>query len=151
MKTSCPEVVYWGFGGCWFSIIASEWPVHCVLISPLISLLNHWLFTSILFCLHLLLFRSSAVSDSSWPYGLQHDRLPCPSLSPGAWSNSCPLSRWCHPIISSSVIPFSSCHQSVPASGSFQMSQLFASGGQSIGTSASASVLPIWIFRADFL
>ena len=78
-----------------------------------------------------------------WPYGLQHAGLPCPSPSPGACSNSCPLSQWCHPTISSSVIPFSSCPQSFPASGSFQMSRLFASDGQSIGTSASTSVLPM--------
>ena len=69
-------------------------------------------------------------------------RLPCPSLTPGACSNSCPSSRWCHPTISASVIPFSSCPQSFPASGSFQMSQLFTSGGQSTGVSASASFLP---------
>ena len=73
---------------------------------------------------------------------LQHARLPCTSPSPGACSNSCPLSQWCHPTISSSVVPFSSCLQSFPASGSFPMSQLFASGGQSIGASA-ASVLPM--------
>ena len=75
--------------------------------------------------------------------GLQHTRLPCPSPTPRAYSNSCPLSRWCHPTISSSVIPFSSHLQSFPASGSFPMSQLFASCGQSIGASASASVLPV--------
>ena len=77
-----------------------------------------------------------------WPHGLQH-RLLCPLLSPWVCSNSCPLSRWCHPIISSSVISFSSCPQSFPASSSFLMSKLFASGGQSIGASASASVLPM--------
>ena len=71
------------------------------------------------------------------PHGLQHARLPCPSPTPGAYSNSCPLSRWCHPTISSSVVPFSSCPQSFPASGSFPMSQFFTSGGQSIGVSAS--------------
>ena len=81
----------------------------------------------------------SVVSNSLWPQGLQHARLPCPSPSPGACSNSCPLSQWCHPIISSSVTPLSSCPQSFPASGSFP----FASGGQSIGASASASVLPM--------
>ena len=75
------------------------------------------------------------------PHGLQHTRLPCPSSSPGVCSNSCPLSRWCHPIISSSVAPFSSYLQSFPASGCFKMSQFFESGGQSIG--ASASVLPV--------
>ena len=77
------------------------------------------------------------------PHGLQQIRLPCPSLSPGVCSNSCPLSWWCHPTISSSVVPFSSRLQSFPASGSFPMNQLFASGGQSIGASASASVLPM--------
>ena len=77
------------------------------------------------------------------PHGLQHARLPCPSPTPRTCSNSCPLSRWCHPTISSSVIPFSSCLQSFPALGSFPRSQLFASGGPSIGVSASASVLPM--------
>ena len=91
----------------------------------------------------LLLFSCSVVSDSLWPHGLQHTRLSCPLLPPGVCSNSCLLSRWCHPTISSSVIPFSSCLQSFPASGSFPMSQLFASGGQSIGASASAPVLPM--------
>ena len=83
------------------------------------------------------------MSDSLWPHGLQHAGPPSPSTTPGIYSNSCPLSRWCHPTISSSVIPFSSCLQSFPASGSFQMSQFFASGGQSFGVSASASVLPV--------
>ena len=87
-------------------------------------------------------FSLSVVSDSLQPHGLQHTRPPCPSPSPGACSNSCPLSWWCHPTISSSVIPFS-CLQSFPASGSFPISQFFASGSQSIGVSASASVLPM--------
>ena len=78
-------------------------------------------------------------------HGLQHARLPCPSSTPGACSSSCPLSQWCHPTISSSVVPFSSCLQSFPASGSFPMSQFLVSGGQSIGVSASASVLPMTI------
>ena len=82
------------------------------------------------------------MSNSLWPHGLQHTRLPCPSLSPWVCSNSRPLSQWCHPIISSSVAPFSSCPQSFPESGSFPMSWLSASGGQSIGASTSASVLP---------
>ena len=77
-------------------------------------------------------FSCSVVSDSLWPHGLQHARLPCPSPIPGAYSNSCPLSRWCHATISSSVIPFSSRLQSFPASGSFRMSQFFASGGQKV-------------------
>ena len=88
-------------------------------------------------------FSHSVMSDSLRPYGLQHARPPCPSPTPSACSNSCPLSQWCHPIISSSVIPFSSHLQSFPASGSFQMSQYFTSSGQSIGASASASVLPM--------
>ena len=88
-------------------------------------------------------FSCSVLSDYLWPHGLQHTRLPCPSPTPGACSNSCPSSQWCHPTISLSVIPFSSCLQSFPASGSFQMSQLFTSGGQTIGVSASASVLPM--------
>ena len=86
-------------------------------------------------------FSRSVVSDSLWPHGLQHTRLPCPSPVPGTCSNSCPSSQWCHPTISSSVTCFSSCPQSFPASGSFPVSQLFTSGGQSIG--ASASVLPM--------
>ena len=85
----------------------------------------------------------SVVFDSLRPHGLQHTRLPCPSLTPRAYLSSCPLSRWCHPTISSSVIPFSSWPQSFPASESFQVSQLFTSGDQSIGVSASASVLPV--------
>ena len=78
-----------------------------------------------------------------WPHESQHARPPCPSPTPGVYSNSCPSSRWCHPVISSSVIPFSSCPWSLPASGSFSMSQLFESDGQSIGVSASTSVLPM--------
>ena len=88
-------------------------------------------------------FSFSVMSDSLQPHGLQHARHPCPSLTPWVSSNSYPLSWWCHPTISSSVVPFSSCLQSFPASGSFQMSQFFTSGGQSIGASASASVLPM--------
>ena len=83
-------------------------------------------------------FSHSVMSNSLQPHGLQHIRLPCQSPTPGAYSNSCPSSQWCHPTISSSVIPFSSCPQSFPASGSFPTSQIFASGGQSIGASASA-------------
>ena len=83
------------------------------------------------------------MSNSLWPHGLQHVRPPCPSPTPGAYSNLCPLSRWCHPTISSSVISVSSCLLPFPASGSFQMSQFFKSGGQSIGVSASASILPM--------
>ena len=88
-------------------------------------------------------FSRSVVSDSLQSHGRQHFRPPCPSSTPGVYSNSCPLSQCCHPTISNSVISFSSCLQSFPASGSFQMSQLFTSGGQSIGVSASTSVLPM--------
>ena len=86
-------------------------------------------------------FSHSVVSNSLQPHGLQHARPPCPSPTPGTYSNSCPSSWWCHPTISSSVIPFSSRLQSLPTSGSFQMSQCFTSGGHSIGVSTSASVL----------
>ena len=88
-------------------------------------------------------FSGSVVSESLQPHGLQHARLPCPSATPRACLNSCPSSQWCHPTITCFVIPFSSRLQSFPASGSFQMSQLFISGGQSIGVSASASILPM--------
>ena len=93
---------------------------------------NHFAFSSVQ-------FSHSVLSDNLQSHGLQHTSLPCLSPTPGAYSNSCPSSRWCHPTISSSVVPFS-CLQSFPASGSFQMSQFFASGGQSSGVSASASV-----------
>ena len=85
-----------------------------------------------------------------WPCGLQHARLPCPSLTPRACSNSRPMSQWCHPTISSSVVPFS-CLQTFQSSGSFPVSQFFASGGQSIGVSASASVLPVHLFLSSYL
>ena len=88
-------------------------------------------------------FSCSVVSDSLRPHELQHTRPPCPSPTPRVYSNPCPSSRWCHPTISSSVIPFSSCPQSLPTSWSFPMSQLFAWGGQGTGVSASASVLPL--------
>ena len=88
-------------------------------------------------------FSHSVLSDSLWPHGLQHARLTCPSSTPEACSNSCPLSQWCCLTISSSVVPFSSCPQSFPASVFFPMSPLFPSGSQSIGASASASVLPV--------
>ena len=90
-------------------------------------------------------FSRSVVSNSLPPHALQHARLPCPSPMPRACSNSCPLSQWCHPTISSSDVPFSSCLQSLPASGSFPMSQFFTSGGQTIGASASALVLPMTV------
>ena len=87
-------------------------------------------------------FSHSVVSDSLWLHESQHARPPCPSPTPRVYPNSCPSSLWCNPDISSSVVPFFSCPQSLPASGSFQMSQLFTWGGQSIGVSSSASVLP---------
>ena len=109
-------------------------------VSPFISEIDHlypWVqFSSFQ-------FSHSVVSDSLRLHGLQHARLPCPSPTPRACSNSCPSSQWSHPTISSSVIPFSSCLQSLPASGSFPVSQFFSSGSQSIG--ASASVLPMSI------
>ena len=95
-------------------------------------------------------FSCSVVSNSLWPHGLQHARLPCPSPTPRVYSNSCPLSPWCHLTISSSVIPFSSNLQSFQASGSFQMSQYFASGSQTIGVSLQHQSSQ-WIFRTDFL
>ena len=101
-------------------------------------------------------FSHSVVSDSLRPHGLLHARPPCPSPTPGVYSNSCPLSQWCHPTISSSVVPFSSCLQSVSASGSFSISQFFKSGGQSIGV-FSFSVSPsneysgLISFRTDWL
>ena len=103
-------------------------------------------------CLTLLLFNSvqfsrSFVSNSLWPHGPQHARPPCPSPTHEVYRNSCPLSRWCHLPISSSVIPFSSCPQSFPASESYQISQLFASGGQSIGVSASTFFFFQWTFN----
>ena len=94
-------------------------------------------------CFSSVQFSLSVMSNSLWPHRLQHARPPCPSPNPRACSISCPSSRWCHPAISSSVVPFSSGLQSFPASGSFPMSQLFASGGQSIGVSASKSVIPM--------
>ena len=97
-----------------------------------------------------LFFSRSLMSDSLQPHGLQHARLPCPSPSPKVWSKLCPLSWWCPPAITSSVIPFYYCLQSFPASGSFLMSQLFSLAGQSIAASASASVLPMNIQLISF-
>ena len=121
-------------------VICDQWPLmlqlqkdHDLLKAPIIVQFSH-----------------SVASNSLWPHQLQHTRLPCQSPTPGACSNLCPLSRWCHPTISPSVIPFSSCLQSFPASGSSPMSQFFTSDGQSIGASASASVLAMniqdWFF-----
>ena len=113
--------------------------VFCLIL----GFLAFWIKSLFLFLQHLssVQFSHSVVSESLWPHGLQHARPLCPSPTPRIYSNSCPLSWWYHPTISSSVVPFSSCHQSLPASGYFPVSQLFASRGQSIGVSASASVL----------
>ena len=119
----------WGFRA---TFKAQRWEVHSCLqtwgISPKSSTPNSNTpqFSSVQ-------YSRSVVSDSLWPHELQHARPPCPSPTPGVHSNSCPSSQWCHPAISSSVVPFSSCPRSLPASGSFPMSQLFAWGGQSIG------------------
>ena len=112
----------------------------------LISNIDHYGSTVLnSYFLHMFLsvqFSHSVVSSSLWPHGLQHTRLPCPYPTPGVYSNSCPLSQWCHPTISSSVVLFSSHLKPFPASGPFQMSQFITSGGQNSGGSASASVLP---------
>ena len=130
---------------CWARIVLSTFPAsdHLQSISP-----SHYLGYCLLHCGMLSLFQfspfsCSVMSDSLRPHGLQHTRLRCPSPTPGACSNSCPLSQLCHPTISSSVLPFSSSLQSFPATGSFPMSWFFASGGQSNEASASASVLPM--------
>ena len=102
-----------------------------------------WTIGEVVVCISSVQFSHLVVSDFLQPHESQHTRPPCPSPTPGVHSNPCPLSQWCHPAISSSVIPFSSCPQSLPASGSFPTSQLFAWGGQSIGVSALASVLPM--------
>ena len=119
------------------SFYKRKWLIRC--------LFNIWLWT---WCFEVSMissvqFSHSVMSDSLWPHELQHARPPCPSSTPGVHSNSHPSSRWCHPAISSSVIPFSSCPQSLPASESFPINQLFAWGGQSTGVSALASVLPM--------
>ena len=121
---------------CWYTFIYTEYKLD--IVSTQFFAKNNWrLQTHSVQCSH------SVMSDSLQPHELQHARPPCSSLTPGDYSNSCPSSWWCHPTISSSVIPFSSCPQSLPASGSFPMSQFFAWGGQSTGVSASASVLPM--------
>ena len=122
----------------------------CQWLPNLLILCSHWFLICVTWVWamnfktpHGLLLLLSFMSDSLQSHGLQDVGLPCPSLSPRVCSNSCPLSQWCHPTISSSVAPFSSCPQSFPASGSFPVSQLFVSGGQSIGASSSTLVLPM--------
>ena len=148
-------------------VVQNEWVGSCLehfflLFSLLRRVINepmteNNIFETQCFLANSVQFSHSVVSDSLWPHEPQHTRSPGPSPTPGAYPSSCPLSRWCHPTISSSVVPFSSCLQSFPTSGSFQMSQLFASGGQSIGVSASTSVLPsnehpgLISFRMDWL
>ena len=137
----------------WFKwILFHGWVIlHCVYVPQLSYPFICW-WTSGLFpcpgyykqcCDNSIQFSHSVVSDSLWSHGLQHSRLPCPSPTPGDSSNSCLSSQWCHPTISSSVIPFSSCSPSFPASGSFPMNWLFVTGGQRTGASASASVFPM--------
>ena len=125
---------------CNKAIFHNLWGVYMCACSPRIHM-----YTLVLSCHQFssVQFSRSVVSDSLWPHESQHARPPCPSPTPGVHPNSCPSSQWCHPATSSSVVPFSSCLQSLPASGSFPMSQLFILGGQSTGVSASASILPM--------
>ena len=125
---------------CWFSLPSyNHWTI--------LSLIQHLVYTSVRIslidknCISSVQFSCSVVSDSLWPHELQQARPPCPSPAPGVHSNSHPSNQWCHPAVSSSVIPFSFCPQSLPASESFLTSQLFTWGGQGIGISTSASVL----------
>ena len=122
--------VYWTLLQCWW---------ECKLIQPLWRIIPRFL--KKLNTISSVRFSCPVMSDSLWPHRLQHTRPPCPSPTPRVYSNSCPSCWWCHPTISSSVVPFHL--QSLPASGSFQMSHFFPSGGQSIGVSVSASVLPV--------
>ena len=115
--------------------------LHLSFCSWVHGIKDHWTKQPAWFTITSVHFSRSVMSNSLQPHGLQHARVPCPSTTPGACSNSCLLSRWCHPAISSSVVPLSSCLRSFPASGSFPKSQFFTSGGQSIGASASISVL----------
>ena len=121
--------------------MVSEIIIHVRVSSPFLP--THFVRWSFLLRTIQFHFSRSVMSDSLWPHELQHSRPPCPSPTPGVYPNSCPLSWWCHPTISSFVILFSSCLQSFQTSGSFQMHQLFASGGQNIGVSSSTSVLPM--------
>ena len=116
---------------------------RAVMSGVLWSTQHAWLHLNLITTLSSVQFSHSVVSDSLRPHESQHTRPPCPSPTPGVYSNSCPSSRWCHPVISSPDVPFSSSPQSLPASESFLMSQLFAWGGQSTGVSASASALPM--------
>ena len=150
VKQLCDLTGHW-VQGCWMLQLCD-----IIRTVPVISCIYHpsWWFPlknaiSITSFQPLLLFSHSIMSNSLPPRGLQHNRLPYPSPTPGVCSNSYSLSQWCHPIISSSVIPFSSCLQSFPASGPFPISRFFATSGQSIGASASTSSF-LWIFGTDF-
>ena len=125
-----------------FNLFENDFVCSLTYEPTLILLPNITHILSILYIMYSVQFSCSVVSDSLWPHELQHTRPPCPSPTPGVHSNSRPLSRWCHPAISSSVTPFSSCPQSLPASESFPVSQLFAWGSQSTGLLALASFLP---------
>ena len=122
-----PQLASYSMVKSWIQLEKKKLNCHCLQI-PYISSVQ---------------FSHSVMSDSLWPHESQHARPSCPSPTPGVHSNSRPSNRWCHPAISSAVVPFSSCPQSLPASGSFPMSQLFACSGQSTGVSASASFLPM--------
>ena len=131
----------WPLAGAWELGFGESPIISYLILSLCLNCLYEW--CGLCCTLVSVQFSCSVVSNCLWPHGLQHARPPCPSPTPGVHPNQRPLSWWCHPTISFSVVPFSSCPQSFPASGSFQMSQLFASGGQSIGVSASTSVLPV--------
>ena len=124
-----------------FSSKCSDWYLT-ELCKPVVEILLSLFLCSLSSQFSSVQFSCSVVSYSLWPHESQHARPPCPSPIPGVHSNSCPLSRWCHPAVSSSVVPFSSCSQSLPASESFPMTQLFTWSGQTIGVSALASFLP---------
>ena len=143
---SCPTLPSLSPGVCSNACLLSQWchPTISSSVIPFSSSLQSFPASGFFQMNQLSVqFSHSVMSDSLWPHGLQHTRLPCPSPSPRACSNSWPSSQWCHPTISFSVIPFSSGFQSFSGSGSFPVSQFFTSGGQSIGASMSASVLPM--------
>ena len=138
-----------GYFSCFHFMSISSWLMMFCIFSPACCPFLYPPWRNIhsdplpIFWLFSVQFSHSVMSNSLTPHGLQHARLPCPSPTPGTCSDSCPLSRWCHPTISSSVVPSSSCLQPFPASGSFPVSQFFAPGSQIIGALASASVLPM--------
>ena len=142
----------WQVGSLWSSPIFTQMQFRTTVEDTWSNLVNlkHFIFNFMMMQFYMCSVQFSPVAQSCptlQPHETQHVRPPCPSPTPGVHPNPCPSSRWCHPTISSSVIPFSSCPQSFPASGSFQMSQFFASGGQSIGVSGSTSVLPMCYWK----